>query len=520
MNRYLVTAKEMREFDSVTIQEFGIPGIVLMENAGRSTFEILNELLEDDLSDVTISVVAGPGNNGGDGYVIARYLVNRGVEVDTFLLGTRERIRGDAKTNLDILEKTGARIWEIETQEELDQAEEIWNQSSIVIDAILGTGLKQDVRSPYREAIEKINSIEAFVVAVDVPSGLDSDTGKILGVAIEADLTVTYGFQKLGMAMYPGSGLCGQIEVVDISIPQIAIQRNAPRVKLYEDPDLTDYFSLRSDPEAHKGTFGKILIVGGSRGKTGAAAMAARAASRIGAGLVTVAVPESLNPVLENKLTEEMTEPVPDVSGYFGESAADKILELCKDKGCVAIGPGLSTQAGSLKIVETLLRHYSGELVIDADGLNCLATNLNLLRETRAQVVLTPHPGEMANLLGITVEEVQENRFTLGRKFSDEFQCWLVLKGAATITFSPHGESFVNTTGNPWMSSGGQGDVLTGILAGLIGQKLPLDYAIPLGVWLHGFVADGIIEEKGESPVLATDIISEIPATLRNLAEA
>jgi NAD(P)H-hydrate epimerase len=173
-----------------------------------------------------------------------------------------------------------------------------------------------------------------------------------------------------------------------------------------------------------------------------------------------------------------------------------------------------------MKIVETLLRHYSGELVIDADGLNCLATNLSLLRQTRAQVVLTPHPGEMANLLGISVEEVQENRFALGRKFSDEFQCWLVLKGAATITFSPHGESFINTTGNPWMSSGGQGDVLTGILAGLIGQKLPLDDAIPLGVWLHGFVADGIIEEKGESPVLATDIISEIPATLRNLAEA
>ena len=242
MNRYLVTAEEMRDFDSVTIQEYGIPGIVLMENAGRSTFELLNELLEDDQGDVNISVVAGPGNNGGDGYVIARYLVNRGVEVDTFILSPREKIRGDAKANLDILEKIGARIWEIETVDELDQAEEIWADSSIIIDAILGTGLKQDVRSPYREAIEKINSLDAFVLAVDVPSGLDSDTGNIRGVAIEADLTVTYGFQKLGMAMYPGRSLCGQIKVVDISIPQIAVDRRTPLVKLYKDPDLTDYF--------------------------------------------------------------------------------------------------------------------------------------------------------------------------------------------------------------------------------------------------------------------------------------
>ena len=519
MNRYLVTAEEMREFDSVTIQEYGIPGIVLMENAGRSTFEILNEILEDDQGDVNISVVAGPGNNGGDGYVIARHLVNRGVEVDTFILSPREKIRGDAKVNLDILEKIGARIWEIETVDELDQAEEIWADSSIIIDAILGTGLKQDVRSPYREAIEKINSLDAFVLAVDVPSGLDSDTGNIRGVAIEADLTVTYGFQKLGMAMYPGRSLCGQIKVVDISIPQIAVDRRTPLVKLYKDPDLTDYFLLRSDPMAYKGTFGKILIVGGTRGKTGAAAMSARAASRIGAGLVTVAVPESLNPVLENKLTEEMTEPVPDVSGYFDESAAANILELCSGMSCVAIGPGLSTQAGSIKIVETLLRNYSGVLVIDADGLNCLSRDLSLLLQTQARVVLTPHPGEMANLLGVSVPEVQGNRFELGRKFSDEFQCWLVLKGAATITFSPYGGSFINTTGNPWMSSGGQGDVLTGILAGLIGQKFPLDDAIPLGVWLHGFVADGIIEKKGESPILATDIISEIPTALRNLVE-
>lgn len=519
MNRYLVTSEEMREFDSIAINEFGIPGMVLMENAGRSTFEIIEALFEGDLMGMNISIVAGPGNNGGDGYVIARYLVNRGAEVDTFLLNPRNKIRGDAKTNLDILEKTGGRIWEIETGQELDEAEEVWAESDIIIDAILGTGLKQNVRSPYREAIERINALDAFVISVDIPSGLDSDTGQIQGASIEADLTVTYGFQKIGMAMYPGAGLCGQIEVVDISIPQVAIDQRAPRVEWYDAPDLSEYLFIRSDPTAHKGTFGKVLIVGGTVGKTGAAAMAAKAASRIGAGLVTVAVPESLNPILEMKLTEEMTEPVPDVSGHFAESASENILHLCGDKDCVAIGPGLSTKAGSMKILETLLGNYSGNLVIDADGLNCLSGNLSLLRETKAEVILTPHPGEMAKLLDVSLSEVQRNRLEAGRKFSDEYQCWVVLKGASTITFSPSGNSFVNSTGNSWMSSGGQGDVLTGLLTGLIGQGLPLDEAVPLGVWLHGFVADSVIEKKGQRPVLATDIISEIPEALKNLVE-
>lgn len=518
-NPYLVTAEEMRAFDSKAINEFGIAGIVLMENAGRSTFEILKRLFEDRLEGLLVSVIAGPGNNGGDGYVIARYLINHGVDVDIFLLSPREKIKGDAQINLNILEKMQANIWDVSSEESIESVEEIWAESTIIIDAILGTGLKSEVRPPYSDAIVQINNLSSFKLSVDIPSGIDSDTGEIRGVAIEADRTATYGFQKLGMAMYPGRSLCGEIEVVDISIPKISVDLNPPPTRLISAPDMRNYLEARSDPSAHKGTFGRVLIIGGSPGKTGAPAMAAMAASRVGAGLVIVAVPASLNSILETKLTEEMTEPLPDDSGFVDSSAAQRVLELCQDKTCVALGPGLSTAPGSIKLTQTLLNEYEGRLVIDADGLNCLASDLSFLSRTKAKVVLTPHPGEMARLTGLSTAEVQRNRFALAKEFSSKHKCWLVLKGAATITFSPYGQSFINSTGNPWMSSGGQGDVLTGILAGLLAQKLPSEEVIPFGVWLHGFVADNIVDRDGPRPVLATDILKEIPAFLNGLTE-
>ena len=235
----------------------------------------------------------------------------------------------------------------------------------------------------------------------------------------------------------------------------------------------------------------------------------------MGAGLVTVAVPASLNPILESKLTEEMTAPVSDEFGYFLPSAADRVLELAQDKDVVVVGPGLSTEPGALKIVQSLLNRYEGKLIIDADGLNCLAQDLSFLSRTKADVVLTPHPGEMARLIGVPCSQVQENRFLFGREFAATHNCELVLKGAGTISFFPSGKAFVNNTGNSWMASGGQGDVLTGILAGLIAQKLPLETIIPFAVWFHGFIADGIVKRDGPGPVVATDIVREIPNFLQ-----
>ena len=394
---YLVTADEMRAFDAAAIKDYGIPGIVLMENAGRTTFNILREYLGGDVEGLKVSVVAGPGNNGGDGYVIARYLINQGALVQTFLLSPREKIKGDALTNLEILEKMTDDIFVVDDSESLEEASAVWLDSDVIVDAILGTGIRSEVRSPFREAIVEINCCSGLRVAVDLPSGLDADTGRILGVGVQAELTATYGFPKLGMALHPGIDHCGQVQIVDISIPRAAIEKTPPKALLYNEPDLSDYLSLRQSSEAHKGVYGHILVVGGSPGKTGAPAMAARAAARMGAGLVTVGIPASLNRILEVKLTEEMTEPLPEaIPGYLGEPSVDRVLALTEGKRCVVIGPGLSTREGITELVLAVVKEYSGWVIIDADGLNVLAGHLDELKNAKAKIVLTPHPGEMS----------------------------------------------------------------------------------------------------------------------------
>lgn len=512
---YLVTAKEMRAFDATAINDYGIPGVVLMENAGRTTFTILREHLGGDVGGVTVSVVAGPGNNGGDGYVIARYLINHGAVVQTFLLSPRDKIKGDALVNLRVLEAMTREIIEVTDEESLEEAARVWQTSDVIVDAILGTGLSSEVRSPYREAIKEINGSSGLRLAVDLPSGLEADTGRVLGVSVQADLTATYGFGKLGMALYPGLEYCGQVEVVDISIPRPAIEKHPPGAILVNTPPAEDYFQLRADPQGHKGTFGHLLIVGGSPGKTGAPAMAALAASRVGAGLVSVGIPASLNPILEAKLTEEMTEPLPEtVPGYLGETSAERIFTLAHDKECLVLGPGLSTNEGISELVSTVLAEYTGWVVIDADGLNALVHNMDALTSSEARIVLTPHPGEMGRLTGRNSKEVQQNRVALARETATTYGVWIILKGARTLIASPHGTIYVNTTGNPWMASGGQGDALSGMLGGLLVQGIPPEEAFPCAVHLHGLAADTIVERDGPRPVTATDVIAEIPSLI------
>jgi hydroxyethylthiazole kinase-like uncharacterized protein yjeF len=516
---YLVTAAEMRAFDATAIQDYGIPGVVLMENAGRTTFQMLRKHLGGDVRDLRVAVVAGPGNNGGDGYVIARYLINHGADVGTFLLSPRDKIKGDALINLQILEKMTRNVFEISDSESLEQAICGWHESDVIVDAILGTGLSSEVRSPYKEAIEGINTAPAIVLSVDLPSGLDADAGEVLGCAVKADLTATYGFRKLGTALYPGLIYCGAIELVDISIPLPAVEKNPPQTLLYTVADLEQYHFLRLNAEAHKGNFGHLLVIGGSPGKTGAPAMAARAAARVGAGLVTVGVPTSLNPILEAKLTEEMTEPLPEtVTGFLGEASTERILSLAQGKRCMILGPGMSTEEGISELVRTILESYEGWLLIDADGLNALAGDPAILKTTNARVVVTPHPGEMGRLIGKSSSDVQSDRVGIARKFATDYGVWVILKGAGTITASPDGAVTINTTGNPWMASGGQGDALSGILGGLLVQDILPQEALPFGVYLHGLAADNLLEKYGPAPVLATDVIEELRHALGSLS--
>ncbi len=513
--RYLVTAEEMRALDAAAINDYGIPGVVLMENAGRSTFRLTLEQLRKDVSGMKVAVIAGPGNNGGDGYVISRYLVNHGADVWTFLLCPRDRIKGDALSNLRILEMMTPHVMEVLDEKALERASLWWHDSELIVDAILGTGLTSDVRSQYREVIEEINRAKAFKVSVDIPSGLSADTGRVMGVAVKADLTATYGFMKLGMALYPGVDYCGKIEVVDISIPVSAMRESAPKARLYAKPDFSGYRRIRNDAQAHKGTFGQLLIIGGSPGKTGAPCMAARAASKVGAGLVTVGIPTSLNSVVESKLTEEMSEPLGEsMPGYIGVEAVERILELAQGKRCMVFGPGLSNEPGVAEILGEILKRFEGWVVLDADGLNALSSDIKILKKSQCRMVLTPHPGEMARLLGVTTKEVQADRAGIAAESAMRFESWIVLKGARTITAAPDGKLYLNTSGNQWMASGGQGDVLSGILGGLMVQGLSPREALPLGVHLHGLAADRILKKKGLRPVSATDVIREIPSVL------
>jgi len=516
---YLVTAEEMRAFDATAIHDFGIPGAVLMENAGRGTFLMLARHLGRNVEGLKVSVLAGPGNNGGDGYVIARYLINQGADVSTFLLSSRDKIKGDAFLNLQILEKMTSRIFQIADKDALNQAAHTWAHSDVIVDAMLGTGLASEVRSPYREAIEEINRCHGLRVAVDIPSGLDSNTGRVLGAVVQADLTATYGFMKLGMSLYPGVEYCGRVEVVDICLPTNLVDKDPHRAFLYSKAGLDSYLNPRLDPQAHKGTFGHLLVVGGSPGKTGAPAMAARAASRVGAGLVTVGIPASLNAILEVKLTEEMTEPLPETptSGYLDESAAERIITLAQNKRCLVLGPGLSAGHSIPEVLEQVLASYKGCAVIDADGLNALSQRLDAVKRSEATIVLTPHPGEMARLAGISTREVQQDRIGVARRLALECGAWVVLKGARTITAAADGKVFVNVSGNPWMASGGQGDVLSGILGGLLVQGIPAEEAVPLGVYLHGLAADRLVQRNGPSPVPACDVIEEIPRLVGEL---
>jgi ADP-dependent NAD(P)H-hydrate dehydratase / NAD(P)H-hydrate epimerase len=517
---YLVTAQEMRAFDATAIQDYGIPGVVLMENAGRTTFHILKQHLGGDLRDLKVSVVAGPGNNGGDGYVIARYLINHGADVQTFLLSPRDQIKGDALINLQVLEKMTSQVFPVTDKQSMDEAVQTWHESEVIVDAILGTGLTSEVRSPYREAILEINNTAAIRLAVDLPSGIDADTGRVLGCAVMADLTATYGFRKLGMALHPGVEYCGAVEVVDISIPLSAIEKNPPRAMLSTRPHAELYYRLRMNSEAHKGHFGHLFVVGGSPGKTGAPAMAARAASRVGAGLVTVCVPASLNPILEAKLTEEMTEPLPElVPGFLDASAVTRILSLTEGTRCLVLGPGLSTAHDVPDMVEKILLDYSGWVIVDADGLNALSDRMEVLKSTNAHAVLTPHPGEMGRLAGKRTQEVQEDRVGLAKKLAADYGVWVILKGARTITASPDGRIYVNTTGNPWMASGGQGDVLSGILGGLLAQGIPPEEALPFGVYIHGLAADRLVKKIGPAPCTATDVLEEVRILLGGKTE-
>jgi len=514
----IVTASEIQGMDRATIQEFGIPGRVLMENAGRGAVRSFLEVF-GDRSGRRIGVAAGRGNNGGDGFVMARYLAQRGLAVTVFLLADPRIIGGDAAANLALLHPLGVPVVEVPTADVLEAQQSLLAQQEIWIDAIFGTGLNAEVRGLYGQVIDFINTSRRPVFAVDIPSGLSADTGQILGRAIRADATATFACAKVGHLLYPGAGLTGRLFVVDIGIPPRIARQIGASQQLLTASEIRDTLAPRA-ADAHKGTCGHLLVIAGGTGKTGAAVMTAKSAMRAGAGLVTLGLPASLAPSVEPRLLEVMTAPLAESQpGILGAAALTAVEQLYPGKGCLAIGPGLGTAEATARLVRAVVRGCPAPVVIDADALNILAETPQVFDEIRSPLILTPHPGEMARLLGSTTAAVQADRPAAVRTLAVRYGICVVLKGARTVVAAPEGTVWINPGGNAGMASGGMGDVLTGIIAGLAAQGHGPEAAARIGVFLHAAAADRLAERRGPRGFLAGEVMDLLPEVFADLLE-
>jgi hydroxyethylthiazole kinase-like uncharacterized protein yjeF len=514
----VVTSEEMREMDRLTIEKYGVPSLTLMERAGEGIAAAIVARF-GRYTKTGVLVVAGNGNNGGDGFVVARLLKIKRIPCEVALLAHKDEVSTDAAHNLRAYLKIKGKVTEIGANG-LELLNGRIRKNGLIVDAILGTGMKKDVRGLFAQAITMINASGLPVVAVDIPSGLDTDRGTPLGAAIRAQTTVALGYPKLAEVIYPGVDYVGELVVADIGIVAEAVAEVAPKTELL-DSEMISRLVPRRDRDTHKGTYGHVLVVAGSRGKTGAAILACRAAMRTGAGLVTLAAPRSLNNIFAGSLIEVMTEPLPDNVAEEMEPLGDaEWHRLLERKNALLFGPGIGVSEATQSTLRWLLRNLAIPWVIDADGLNTLALQMDRLRHAKIPPVLTPHPGEMARLSGKTSSAVNADRVAIARSFALEHRCHLVLKGARSVIATAQGKVFINPTGNPGMASGGMGDVLAGILAALLGQGFSAEDAMKLGVYLHGFVGDTAAGQKGEIGLIASDIIDGLPAGIRALAPA
>jgi NAD(P)H-hydrate epimerase len=504
----VLNSTQMRDADARAINDIGIASLVLMENAGRQAVAAM-EAMYADLSDRHVAVLCGRGNNGGDGFVVARTLAQRGVGVSVFVVGRVADVRGDARINLEILGRLGVTVLEIADSQawELHFAE--FSDCTLVVDAIFGTGLNAPVTGLIESVITDVNAAGIPIVAIDLPSGLSADSHEPIGPSIEAALTVTLAAPKLPLVLPPAESRAGDIVIADIGIPNEVIDAvEGPRVELLTRTSMRELIAPRS-ADSHKGDYGRVLVIAGSKGKTGAAHLTAMGALRSGAGLVTVATPKSCLDVVASLAPENMTEPIDEAINGLDSDDVDALLEIARD--VVAIGPGLGQAEGTREFIRQFVDRATMPLVVDADGLNAFVGDPDRLagREGR-DVIITPHPGEMARLLGMSTDEVQASRLEIARNFAVAHKLYVVLKGYRTLIATPDERVFINPTGNPGMATGGTGDVLTGMIAGWLGQLLDAEAACKLAVYLHGLAGDLAESELGEVAMTSGDLSARI----------
>jgi len=509
----IVNSKQMRALDRAAIEKHGIPSLELMERAGRGLADAVLGLLPDE--EGSVLVVAGGGNNGGDGLVAARLLAEEGADVDVIVLSTSDRLSPDARANFERLSGIGVHF--AQSEESFDRAMTGIGVPDVIIDAIFGTGIDREVSGLPAHAVDYMNASGVGIVSADVPSGISADTGEVMGRAVRAALTVTFGLPKVGFFAGEGPEHAGCVSVVDIGLPKEAVDECESNLEMNDPHDFADRFVAR-ERSSHKGTYGHVLVFAGSGGRLGAGYLSSIAALKSGCGLVTYCLPASAFDKFDARYPEVMCEAIPDDgTGAFAGIGLERALEIEKGKQAVAIGPAIGTSEGTKKFVNAFLIKSGVPAVIDADGLNVL--DIEALERTHVPAVLTPHPGEMSRLMGVSTEEIQSDRVGFARSLADRTGAVVVLKGNMTVVAEPRGQDYINFTGNPGMATAGTGDALTGMIASFIAQGMEPVIAARAAVYIHGLAGDMAAGEVGQESLTATDVISHIGRAIESLRE-
>lgn len=505
----LSTVEEMRNLDKCSIEEYGFPQEVLMENAGNAAYFII--LKNFGIKNKSFVVFCGIGNNGGDGLVVARKIHSNGGNVKVYLLGDEKKFKGAAKTNFEIASKIPLNIEHVESIEavKLDIV-----HADAIVDAIFGTGLVRDVGGTYKDVIQLINESGKRVFSIDIPSGINGNTGKIMSIAVKSDYTTTYGLPKLGTVLYPGYDNCGKLYVSHISFPpsiydSIKVETNDP-IKLPE-----------RNKDAHKGNFGEALFIAGASSYFGAPYFSALSFLKAGGGYSRLAAPLSVTPFIASKGSEIVFIPQKETStGSISLENKDSLLELSEKMDMVILGPGLSLNEETQQLVRELAKEIKKPLLIDGDGITAISKDIEIIKQRRAETILTPHLGEMSRITKLNIKDIDENKTEVLQKTCRDLDAIIVLKGAHSLIGCPDERVFINMSGNCGMATAGSGDVLTGTIAAMFGLGLTSRDAVRMGVFMHGFSGDLAAMDKGEDGITAQDILDYLPNAVKYYRES
>jgi len=514
----IVTPKQMNAIDACSINEYGIPGILLMENAAIAVVSEAVSMM-GGCGGKAVTVVAGRGNNGGDAFAAARLLYSRGADVNVYLTGLKDGITGDALFNLNLLEKTGVCVSEINEEKDIDLLAADMSRSALILDGIFGTGLSRDITGLTALVIRRMNECGKPILSIDIPSGIDGTDGSIRGVCVKADTTVTFCMPKTGLVVNPGCQYTGRLIVADIGIPRGAIAKQSICTELTEAGQVAGLLPARK-PDSNKGDYGRVFIITGSAGMIGCGCLSSMAALRCGAGLVYIGAPASLAGIYGAAAAEPVVLPLEDgESGYLADESAEQILRHMERMDAAVIGPGLTVTDSVRRVVEQIVVNSRIPLVLDADALNVLAGNADVLKKLNAPAVITPHPGEMSRLTGLSIADIQKDRIGVASRFATEYAVTVVLKGSRTIIATRDGRIYINPTGNAGMATAGAGDVLAGMIAGLAAQGVSIGDAAVAGVYIHGLAGDKAACCMGMHAMVAGDILLHVPQALKELTD-